>query len=75
MNANISNSRPAKAAVVISIRQLRAILKQANASSKSSSAHPGKINLNHCVALEWDLLNRNFDHGAGHLCSSSLKVS
>lgn len=75
MNENIkSNGRPAKVAVVLSIRDLRAMLRGANADSKRSSAHPGKINLKHCVVAEGRLLSaeRDFSDGVGHVCSSDL---
>lgn len=75
MNENIkSNGRPAKVAVVLSIRDLRAMLRAANADSKRSSAHPGKIMLAHCVVAEGKLLgaDHNFEDGVGHVCSSDL---
>ena len=76
MNENtVKLERPAKVGVVLSIRELRKILRQANAASRKS--YGAKIMLKSCIVLQSDLLNENYsapNDNIGHISSVSLRV-
>jgi hypothetical protein len=66
-----------KAFLVLSIKELRKILRAATVASKASSAHPGKVVGRYCLVFETEILGpeHNSADGMRHLNSGAFMDS